>query len=72
MNVVSVAVKVDGCDVRCYTAWSLMDNFEWAMGYSEHFGLHQVDFKDPQRKRTPKDSATFYAKLIRDNGFPSK
>lgn len=50
-------------------AWSLMDNFEWARGYSERFGLHYVDFNDPQRPRTPKKSAVFYSKLISDNGF---
>lgn len=38
-------------------------------GYSERFGLHYVDFNDPARTRTPKDSAKFYTKLITDNGF---
>ena len=52
-----------------YTAWSLLDNFEWAAGYTEKFGLHYVDFNDPERPRTPKDSAGYYAQLIRDNGF---
>jgi len=47
-----------------------MDNFEWSRGYSEHFGLHQVDFKDPNRKRTAKASAAFYKQVIKDNGFP--
>lgn len=62
-------MKLDGCDVRGYTAWSLMDNFEWMHGYSEKFGLHYVNFSDPARKRIPKESAMFYSKLIRDNGF---
>ena len=52
-----------------YTAWSLLDNFEWAAGYTEKFGLHYVDFDDPERPRTPKASARYYAQLIRDNGF---
>ena len=52
-----------------YTAWSLLDNFEWAAGYTEKFGLHYVDFDDPERPRSPKASAKYYAQLIRDNGF---
>ena len=47
-----------------------MDNMEWEMGYEERFGLHHVDFSDPNRPRTPKDSAKFYAQVIADNGFP--
>ena len=52
-----------------YTMWSLLDNFEWAAGYTERFGIHHVDFNDPERKRTPKASASYYAKVIKDNGF---
>ena len=60
----------DGCSVKGYTAWSLLDNFEWARGYSEKFGLHYVDFNDPNRPRKVKRSATWFRDLIRDNGFP--
>jgi beta-glucosidase len=55
-----------GVDVRGYFAWSLLDNFEWAFGYSKRFGLVHVDFRSQQR--TLKDSARFYAEVIRSNG----
>lgn len=46
-----------------------MDNFEWARGYSERFGLHYVNFSDPARQRVPKASAQYYATIIENNGF---
>jgi lactase-phlorizin hydrolase len=64
-------VVLDGVDVRGYFAWSLLDNFEWAFGYSERFGLCFVDFKDPNRKRSAKGSAQFYKSIIKNNGFPT-
>jgi lactase-phlorizin hydrolase len=64
------AIKWDGCKVIGYTAWALMDNFEWSEGYTQHFGLHSVDFDDPERKKTAKASSLFYAGIIRKNGFP--
>ena len=42
-----------------------MDNFEWAKGYTEKFGIYHVNFSDPDRKRTPKASARFYRDLIK-------
>ncbi|KAK3933253.1 Lactase-phlorizin hydrolase [Frankliniella fusca] len=64
------AIHEDGCKVTTYTAWSLMDNYEWLFGYAHKFGLHYVDFSDPNRPRTPKMSAAFYKKLIRDRKVP--
>jgi beta-glucosidase len=55
-----------GVDVRGYFVWSLLDNFEWAHGYSKRFGLVHVDFETQQR--TLKDSARFYARVIASNG----
>ena len=51
-----------GADVRGYCAWSLLDNLEWAHGFSKRFGLVHVDFETLQR--TPKASARWYAALI--------
>ncbi|SDD23117.1 GH1 family beta-glucosidase [Glycomyces harbinensis] len=56
-----------GADVRGYTAWSLMDNFEWAFGYDKRFGIVHVDYAT--QKRTPKASAKFYANVIAANGL---
>jgi len=55
-----------GVDVRGYFVWSLLDNFEWAHGYSKRFGIVHVDFAT--QERTPKASARFYADVIRSHG----
>jgi beta-glucosidase len=55
----------DGVDVRGYFVWSLLDNFEWAHGYSKRFGLVRVDFDTQQR--TVKDSGEWYGRVIATN-----
>ncbi len=52
-----------GVPLRGYFAWSLMDNFEWALGYSKRFGLVRVDYDTLER--TPKRSAEWYAAVTR-------
>ncbi len=58
-----------GVDVRGYFVWSLLDNFEWAYGYSKRFGIVYVDFETQQR--VLKDSAAWYADVIARNSVPS-
>jgi beta-glucosidase len=60
IGAVGRAIK-DGANIRGYHAWSLMDNFEWAEGYTQKFGLTHVDFRT--QKRTLKDSGKWYGKL---------
>ncbi|MFC5289456.1 GH1 family beta-glucosidase [Actinokineospora guangxiensis] len=54
-----------GADVRGYFAWSATDNFEWAAGYAERFGLVHIDYRT--QVRTPKDSYHWYRDYIRAN-----
>jgi len=57
----------DGAPCNGYFAWSLMDNFEWAQGFSQRFGLIWVDFETLER--IPKDSYYWYKKYISANGL---
>ena len=56
-----------GVDVRGYFAWSLLDNFEWAHGYSKRFGLVWVDY--PSGTRIPKESFHWYSETLRANAL---
>ena len=56
-----------GVPLGGYFVWSLMDNFEWAFGYSQRFGIVWVDYET--QKRIFKDSAKWYKKVIKKNGF---
>jgi beta-glucosidase len=56
----------DGCDIRGYFTWSLMDNLEWANGFSKRFGLVHINYQTLER--TPKESAKLYRQIIETNG----
>ncbi|XP_076876324.1 klotho [Brachyhypopomus gauderio] len=64
------AIRFDQVNVIGYTAWSLLDGFEWFREYGIRRGLYYVDFKSDHLTREPKTSAMFYSKLIEKNGFP--
>jgi beta-glucosidase len=61
----SAAIE-QGVDLRGYFVWSFLDNFEWALGYSQRFGIVYVDYRT--QARIPKQSAYWYGRIIRQNG----
>ncbi len=60
-----------GSKVSAYYAWSFLDAFEWNRGYTQKWGLIQVDFDDKARRRVIKNSARWYAQVIADHALPS-
>ncbi len=56
----------EGAPLRGYFVWSLLDNFEWALGYTLRYGIVRVDYQT--QTRTPKQSAHWYRNFIRSNG----
>ncbi len=62
------AAMEQGVEVHGYFAWSLLDNFEWAWGYSQRFGIVHVDYDT--LVRTPKDSAFWYGEVCRSHRLP--
>jgi beta-glucosidase len=64
------AAIAQGVDLRGYMVWSLLDNFEWAEGYSKRFGIVFVDYGT--QRRIPKMSARWYREVIGRNGLPDE
>lgn len=58
------AVKEKGVNMQGYYAWSLLDNYEWAEGYSKRFGLYYVDYSSSERIRHAKKSVGWYANMV--------
>ena len=65
-----LSAREAGVDVFGYMQWSLLDNFEWALGYRPRFGIVHVDYTTG--RRTPKDSALFYAQVVRSGVVPDE
>ena len=59
----------NGVPLVGYFAWSLLDNFEWAFGYTKRFGLVWVDYQT--QERTPKASALWYKNVIANRAIPT-
>lgn len=57
----------EGAPLAGFFIWSVLDNFEWAQGFSKRFGIVHVDY--PTQRRTPKASAAWYAQVISRNGL---
>ncbi|XP_039065693.1 beta-glucosidase 40-like [Hibiscus syriacus] len=57
------AIEEDGCNVKGYFAWSLLDNWEWNFGYTSRFGLYFVDYHD-NLKRYPKNSVKWFKNFL--------
>jgi beta-glucosidase len=55
----------EGARVRAFHAWTLLDNFQWAEGYTERYGLIYTDFRN--QKRTIKDSGHWYGRVAASN-----
>ena len=64
LSAASLAIE-DGVNLKGYFAWSLLDNFEWAEGYTQRFGIVYVDY--PTQKRIPKDSFYFLKNIYQNN-----
>ncbi|CAH0695549.1 unnamed protein product [Spodoptera exigua] len=65
------AIYQDGCFVIGYTYWSLLDNFEWTRGYTERFGLYEVDYQSPDLTRTAKLSAKYFTNVAKTGCLPN-
>ncbi|XP_028785597.1 beta-glucosidase 40 isoform X1 [Neltuma alba] len=64
LSSLQASIAEDGCNVKGYFVWSLLDNWEWAAGYTSRFGLYFVDYKDKQ-KRYPKQSVEWFKNFLK-------
>ncbi|XP_028161439.1 myrosinase 1-like [Ostrinia furnacalis] len=71
LRAVHAAITRDKCSVFAYTYWSLIDNFEWMRGYSERFGLYEVDYTSPQRERRARKSAAYFSEVTSSRCLPN-
>lgn len=59
----SASIREDKCDIRGYFVWSMLDNWEWNLGYTVRFGLYYVDYKN-NLTRIPKDSVQWFRRFL--------
>ncbi len=64
LKVIDTAINTLGCDIRGYYYWTLVDNFEWAMGFEPRFGLYAVNFHDPAKPRTLREGSKTLQNII--------
>ncbi|PIA46228.1 hypothetical protein AQUCO_01500031v1 [Aquilegia coerulea] len=62
----------NGSNIRGYFVWSFLDCFEAMGGYTSHYGLYEVDFKNKDRKRYPRQSAQWYSNFLAKTGRKTK
>ena len=62
---IAKAIKDDGCNIIGYTAWSLMDSFEWNSGYTIKYGLYYTNLTSAKRERVAKKSVTYLQNIIK-------
>lgn len=65
---VSRAVS-EGCNIDGFMVWSILDNFEWLSGFTEHFGIYAVNMTSPTKERIEKKSVQFFKSLVADKKF---
>ncbi|XP_072938733.1 myrosinase 1-like isoform X2 [Epargyreus clarus] len=71
LRALHAAIALDGCRVVGYTYWSLIDNFEWTRGFSERFGLYEVDYSSPNKTRTARESVKFFSHIAKTGCLPT-
>ncbi|XP_018575352.1 myrosinase 1 [Anoplophora glabripennis] len=59
------AIYEDGVNLTTYTAWSIIDDWEWGAGYTSFLGMYRVNFTDPERTRTPRKSAAWFTNMVK-------
>lgn len=59
----------EGCQISGFMVWSILDNFEWLSGFTEHFGIYAVNMTSPSRERIEKKSVQFFKSLVADKKF---
>ncbi|XP_063699533.1 myrosinase 1-like [Culicoides brevitarsis] len=63
------SISCDNVNLKAFTAWSIIDNFEWMKGFTEKFGLYQVNFNSTKKERTAKMSAYYFRDIINSHAW---